>query len=254
MRFDKFTQVPGGLSDAQSIALGHDNAYPNRCICWSPCCARMRARARCSSAPAPTPGLLKAADEAAVKRLPQVQGQDQVQGSPELAACCRPPKRSDTARRPVHRQRAVPAGPDRQQGRGRADRQGQRLSRKSLEAAIDRRARRPEGGQPGPRASAGAEEILPGPDRARPPGQARSGDRPRRRDPPRHPGAAAAQQEQPGADRRAWRGQDGHRRGPGPAHRQRRGARDAEEQARAGAGHGGACWPAPSSAASSRSA
>ena len=34
-------------------------------------------------------------------------------------------------------------------------------------------------------------------------GQARSGDRTRRRDPPRHAGAEPAHQEQPGADRRA---------------------------------------------------
>ena len=54
---------------------------------------------------------------------------------------------------------------------------------------------------------------------ARRAGQARPGDRPRRRDPPRDPGAVAAHQEQPGADRRAGRGQDRHRRGAGPAHR-----------------------------------
>jgi ATP-dependent Clp protease ATP-binding subunit ClpB len=50
-------------------------------------------------------------------------------------------------------------------------------------------------------------------------GQARPGDRPRRGDPPRHPGAVAPHQEQPGADRRARRRQDRHRRGPGAAHR-----------------------------------
>ncbi len=42
----------------------------------------------------------------------------------------------------------------------------------------------------------------------------------------------------PGADRRAGRGQDRHRRGPGPAHHQRRGARGPEEQAHPGARHG----------------
>ena len=57
---------------------------------------------------------------------------------------------------------------------------------------------------------------------ARRAGQARPGDRPRRGDPPRHPGALAPHQEQPGADRRAGRGQDRHRRGAGPAHRARR--------------------------------
>ena len=52
-------------------------------------------------------------------------------------------------------------------------------------------------------------------------GQARSGDRPRRGDPPRDPGALPPHQEQPRADRRARRRQDRDRRGPGPAHRGR---------------------------------
>ena len=52
--------------------------------------------------------------------------------------------------------------------------------------------------------------------------QARSGDRARRRDSPRDPGSVAAHQEQPGADRRAGRRQDGHRRRSSPAHHARR--------------------------------
>ena len=59
-------------------------------------------------------------------------------------------------------------------------------------------------------------------------GQARSGDRPRRGDPPHHPGAGAAHQEQSGADRRARRRQDRHRGRPGAAHRPRRRAGGAE--------------------------
>ncbi len=51
--------------------------------------------------------------------------------------------------------------------------------------------------------------------------QARSGHRPRRGDPPRHPGALAPHEEQPGADRRAGRRQDRHRRRAGAAHRRR---------------------------------
>ena len=70
------------------------------------------------------------------------------------------------------------------------------------------------------------------PDRGGRAGQARPGDRPRRGDPPRDPGALAAHQEQPGADRRARRGQDGDRRGPGPAHRRRRRARGAASDKR----------------------
>ena len=46
------------------------------------------------------------------------------------------------------------------------------------------------------------------------------GDRPRRGDPPDHPGARAPHQEQSGADRRARGGQDRDRRRPGAAHRQ----------------------------------
>ena len=85
MRLDKFTtKFQEALSDAQSIALGHDNAYiePVHMLV-----AMLRQdegpRALLERAGANVPGLLKAA-EAAVKRLPQVQGQDQVQGSPEL--------------------------------------------------------------------------------------------------------------------------------------------------------------------------
>ncbi len=77
----------------------------------------------------------------------------------------------------------------------------------------------------------GARALRPRPHRARPQGQARSGHRPRRGDPPRHPGAVAPHQEQPGADRRAGRRQDRHRRRAGPADRPRRRARRAEEQA-----------------------
>ncbi len=55
--------------------------------------------------------------------------------------------------------------------------------------------------------------------------QARSGHRPRRGNPPRDPGAAAAHQEQSGADRRTRRRQDRDRRRSRAAHRQRRSAR-----------------------------
>ncbi len=57
--------------------------------------------------------------------------------------------------------------------------------------------------------------------------QARSGDRPRRGNPPHHPDPGPPHQEQPGADRRARRRQDRDRRRPGAAHRQWRRARDA---------------------------
>ena len=83
-----------------------------------------------------------------------------------------------------------------------------------------------------------AEEVRARPDRGRPRGQARPGDRPRRGDPPHHPGAVAAYQEQPGAHRRARRRQDRHRRGARAAHRQRRRAREPEGQEAARPRHG----------------
>ena len=82
------------------------------------------------------------------------------------------------------------------------------------------------------------EALCPRPHRSRRRGQDRSGHRPRRGDPPHHPGAVAAHQEQSRADRRARRRQDRHRRRPGPAHRQGRRAREPQGQEAAGARHG----------------
>jgi len=86
MRLDKFTtKFQEALQDAQSLALGNDNAYiePVHVLV-----AMLRQsdgpRALLERAGANVPGLLAAA-EAAIKRLPSVTGQDQVQGSPELA-------------------------------------------------------------------------------------------------------------------------------------------------------------------------
>ena len=84
------------------------------------------------------------------------------------------------------------------------------------------------GHEPEPRGAVpGAREVRPRPHRGGAPGQARPGHRARRGDPPRHPGAVAAHQEQPGADRRARRRQDRDRRGPRPSHRRGRRARRA---------------------------
>ena len=80
-----------------------------------------------------------------------------------------------------------------------------------------------------------AEEVRPRPHPGGARRQARSGDRPRRGDPPHHPGAEPPHQEQSRADRRARRRQDRHRRGPGAAHRQRRRAGIAQGQEADGA-------------------
>ncbi len=86
MRLDKLTtKFQEALQDAQTLALGNDHAYiePAHLLV-----AMLRQsdgpRALLERAGANVPGLLAAA-EAAVKRLPQVTGQDQVQGSQELA-------------------------------------------------------------------------------------------------------------------------------------------------------------------------
>ncbi|MBV5293236.1 MAG: ATP-dependent chaperone ClpB [Curvibacter lanceolatus] len=86
MRIDKFTtKFQEALGEAQSLALGNDHAYiePAHLLV-----ALLRQddgpKALLQRAGVNVPGLLSAA-EAAVKRLPQVQGQEQVQVSRELA-------------------------------------------------------------------------------------------------------------------------------------------------------------------------
>ena len=80
--------------------------------------------------------------------------------------------------------------------------------------------------------------FRPRPHRARPPGPARSDHRPRAGDRARHPDPVAPQEEQPRAHRRAGRGQDRHRGGPGPEDRGAQHPRDPGEQARGDPGHG----------------
>ena len=99
-----------------------------------------------------------------------------------------------------------------------------------------------------------AGKICARPDRAGAAREARSGDRPRRRNPPRDADSGAAHEKQSGADRRARRGQDRHRRGSGAAHRFRRRAGSAEDQKACGAGSGGAGGRRKISAANSKTA
>ena len=86
MRHDKLTtKFQEALADAQSLALGADNAYiePAHLLV-----AMLKQedgpKALLQRAGVNVPGLL-AAGEAAIKRLPEVQGQEQVQVGPELA-------------------------------------------------------------------------------------------------------------------------------------------------------------------------
>ena len=116
-------------------------------------------------------------------------------------------------------------------------------------------ARLAPGHQPEPRGPVpGAREVRPGPHRRGPGRQARPGHRPRRGDPPGHPGPVPAHEEQPGAHRRTGRRQDRDRRGPRPSRRGGRRARDAEGQEGRQPRRVGHGRRAPSTAASSRSA
>ena len=110
--------------------------------------------------------------------------------------------------------------------------------RDELERAVQGRAGPGEGHLPERRGQRpGAGEIRPRPDRRGREREARPGDRPRRGDPPRDPGPLPPDQEQPGADRRPRRRQDGDRRGAGAADRQGRRAREPARPARDRARH-----------------
>ena len=91
--------------------------------------------------------------------------------------------------------------------------------------------RRPPGQRAGQAGLGRARPVRPQPHPARPREEARPGHRPGARDRAGHAGAQPPHQEQPGAHRRARRGQDGHRRGPGPEDRGQRRARHAAQQA-----------------------
>ena len=198
---------------------------------------------------------LQTALDAEIAKLPQVQGGEAVQPGRELtnllqAAEKEANKRGDQF---IASEMFLLAAADAKGSIGTLLKQNG-VTRSALEAAIEA----VRGGQKVDSAEAeGQREALKKytldlTERARA-GQARPGDRPRRRDPPRHPGAAAPHQEQPGADRRARRRQDRHRRGPGAAHRRRRGARHARRTSACSSSTWPCCSPAPSSAASSRS-
>ena len=245
MRFDKLTtKFQQALADAQSAALGNDNGFiePQHLLVGAPQPGRRRHRVAARPRRRRRP---EAQDRAREGDRAPAQGRGPGRRDRRLARPRQPPEphrpRGDQARRPVHRLGTLPAGPRRRQGRHRPAAEGARAHPQGARGRDRRGARRRRRRLAGSRRAArGAEEIHHRPHRARAPRQARPGDRPRRRDPPHHPDPPAPHQEQPGADRRAGRGQDGDRRGPRAAHRQRRSPRNAQEQARAVARHGGA--------------
>ena len=141
MRLDKLTtKFQEALADAQSLALGHDNPYIEPAHLLS----AMLAQADGPKALLPRAGVnvarLQAALDAAIAKLPQVQGGEQVQVGRDLAhAAAGDREGSDQARRPVHRQRDVPARrwPTPRRAIGSAASSEHGLTRKALEAAID---------------------------------------------------------------------------------------------------------------------
>ena len=139
MRIDKLTtKFQEALQDAQTLALGNDHAYiePVHLLV-----AMLRQsdgpRALLERAGANVAALLTAA-EAAVKRLPQVTGQDQVQGSQELARVLQATEKEAIKRGDeyVASELFLLALIDSKGDAGKLV-QSNGLSRKSLETAID---------------------------------------------------------------------------------------------------------------------
>ncbi|MDD5029607.1 MAG: ATP-dependent chaperone ClpB [Rhodoferax sp.] len=139
MRADKFTtKFQEALSDAQSLALGQDHAYiePAHVLVamlkqdGGPKALLQRAGVNIS-------GLLSAA-EVAVKRLPQVTGQDQVQGGPELGKLLQATEKEAIKRKDefIASELFLLALSEAKGTLGDAAR-ANGLTRKSLEAAID---------------------------------------------------------------------------------------------------------------------
>lgn len=139
MRQDKFTtKFQEALSDAQSLALGNDNGYIEPIHLLA---AMLRQedgpRALLERAGVNVGGLSQAA-EAAVKKLPQVEGQDQVQVGPELVKLLQATEKESIKRSDqfIAGELFLLAVADSKADVGRLARENG-LTRKALEAAID---------------------------------------------------------------------------------------------------------------------
>ncbi|MFC5523707.1 ATP-dependent chaperone ClpB [Polaromonas jejuensis] len=139
MRQDKLTtKFQEALSDAQSLALGHDNGYIEPVHLLA---AMLRQddgpRALLERAGVNVSGLTQAAD-AAVKKLPQVQGQDQIQVGPDLARLLQATEKESIKRNDqfIAGELFLLALTDSKSDAGRIAKENG-LTRKALEAAID---------------------------------------------------------------------------------------------------------------------
>ncbi|MFC6283057.1 MULTISPECIES: ATP-dependent chaperone ClpB [Polaromonas] len=139
MRQDKLTtKFQEALSDAQSLALGNDNGYIEPIHLLA---AMLRQddgpRALLEKAGVNVGGLTQAAD-AAVKKLPQVQGQDQIQVGQELARLLQATEKEAIKRNDqfIAGELYLLAVADSKSDVGKLAKENG-LTRKSLEAAID---------------------------------------------------------------------------------------------------------------------
>ena len=239
-------QVPGGdpgRAAAGARARATRRSRPSTC---SPCCSSRRAASSCrscASSALPPERRARRSVNAALDKLPAVSGAAASRGAARRASWCASsrPRSARLARckdeyiSTEHLLLAL-AGSQGEAGDDRCSEPAP--TRDAILAALQRGARPAPRHRPEPRGQVpGARALRPRPDRARRAGQARPGDRPRRGDPARDPGAVAPHQEQPRADRRARRRQDRDRRGPRAAHRLRRRARVAARPARRRARH-----------------
>ena len=139
MRLDKLTtKFQEALGDAQSLALGNDHAYiqPEHLLA-----AMLRQedgpKSLLARAGVNVPGLAAAA-EGAIKRLPSVQGQEQVQPSPDLIRLLQATEKESIKRGDqfVPSEMFLLALTDAKGEVGRIAKEAG-LTRKALEAAID---------------------------------------------------------------------------------------------------------------------
>jgi ATP-dependent Clp protease ATP-binding subunit ClpB len=139
MRQDKLTtKFQEALSDAQSIALGHDHAYIEPAHVLAAMLKQADgAKALLQRAGVNLAGLTQAADEA-VKRLPTVTGQEQVQAGPELMKLLQATEKEAIKRKDefIASELFLLALAEAKGSLGDAAR-ANGLTRKSLEAAID---------------------------------------------------------------------------------------------------------------------
>ena len=139
MRIEKFTtKFQEALADAQSLALANDHAYIEPAHLLVAMIKQSDGpKALLQRAGVNVPGLLSAA-EAAVKKLPQVTGQDQVQGGPDLGKILQATEKEAIKRNDqfVASELFLLALSDAKSTLGDLARSNG-LNRKSLEAAID---------------------------------------------------------------------------------------------------------------------